>query len=468
MRRANAAVAMLAASLSLASAQAQKVDLTKPPVTPAIPSYKLPPIERNRLPNGLEVVLIDDPRFPMATARLNFAAGSKFDPKDIPGLSEAVATLLTEGTKTRNSRQISEETDGIGGSLNGFTGPDSLTVAGSALSENLPKLLALIADVAINASFPEDEVRLQQQNRAENLRAERSQPSFLAQEKFAQAVYGSSPYAHIAPTEDSIRKMDAKALAAFRAAYLVPNNAALILVGRLGAHDALMKTVASGFGAWARKDLPAAPKIDPPAPKRQIVLVDRPGSVQADIHVGRLAPVRLTSEFFPLNVGNNILGGGGSSRMFADIRERDGFAYDAHSEYATNRDAATFAAVTEVRNEVIEPALKEVLEELDRMANQPVSKDELSNFKNYMSGLYLLRLETQDGLANQLNGMKTLGLPENYLETYVTRVRSVEADQIEGVAKKYMATGDAAIVIVGDAAKIGDAVKKFGEVTVVK
>ena len=97
-----------------------------------------------------------------------------------------------------------------------------------------------------------------------------------------------------------------------------------------------------------------------------------------------------------------------------------------------------------------------------------MTKDELSNVKNYMSGLYLLRLETQDGLANQLNGMKTLGLPENYLETYVTRVRSVEADQILAAAKKYMATGDAAIIIVGDAAKIGDAVKKFGDVTVVK
>jgi zinc protease len=452
----------------LGTGNAQTVDRTKAPETGPIPAFKLPPLERTKLPNGLEVVLIDDARLPLVTSRLTFIAGSKFDPPAVPGLSEAVATLLTEGTKTRNSRQISEETDGMGGAINGFSGPDSLTVAGSALSDNLSKLLTLMADVAINASFPDDEVRLQQQNRAENLRAEKSQPSFLAQEKFAEVVYGASPYAHIGPSEDSIPKMDAKALKAFHDAYLVPNNAALIVLGRLPAHDALLKTIASTFGAWARKDLPAPPKVEPPAPKRQIVLVDRPGSVQADIHVGRLAPTRLTDEFFPMTVGSNILGGGGSSRMFADIRERDGFAYDAHSEYATARDAATFRAVTEVRNEVIEPALKEVLEELDKMANQPVSKEELSNFKNYMSGLYLLRLETQDGLANQLNGMKTLGLPENYLETYVTRVRSVEPQQIQSAAKKYMATTDAAIVVVGDASKIGEALKKFGEVKIVK
>jgi zinc protease len=267
---------------------------------------------------------------------------------------------------------------------------------------------------------------------------------------------------------ESIQKLDVKALANFRDTYLVPNNATLIVLGRLPTHDAVMKTITGYFGSWQRKQAPASPKVEPPAPKRQIVLVDRPGSVQADIRVGRLAPTRLTSEFFPLNLGNNILGGGASSRLFNDVRERDGFAYDAHSEYATSRDAASFAAVTEVRNEVLEPALKEVLEEMDRMGNQPVTKEELANIKNYMSGLYLLRLETQEGLADQLNGMKTLGLPENYLETYVTRVRSVEPDQIQAVAKKYMASGQAAIVVVGDASKIGDALKKFGEVSVVK
>jgi zinc protease len=454
-----------AAALALT---AQTIDRTKPPETPPIPSYKLPPISTVTLPNGLNVVLIQDARFPLVTARLNFPAGSKFDPKDLPGLSEAVATLLIEGTKTRTSRQISEEADAIGGSLYGSSGLDSLTLAGSALSENLSKLMSLMADVAINASFPAGEVDLEKRNRAQNLMSERSQPSYLSREKFAEAVYGSSPYAHIGPTMESIAKMDVKALANFRDTYMIPNNATLIVLGRLPAHDEVMKVITGQFGSWPRKTAAASPKVDPPAPKRQILLVDRPGSVQADIRVGRLAPTRLTSEFFPLMVGSNILGGGMSSRMFTDIRERDGFAYDAHSEYATSRDAASFSAVTEVRNEVIEPALKEVLEEVDRMGSQPVTHEELVNIKNYMSGLYLLRLETQEGLANQLSSMKTLGLPENYLETYVTHVRSVEPDQIQAVAKKYMSSAQAAIVVVGDASKIGETLQKFGEVSVVK
>jgi zinc protease len=109
-----------------------------------------------------------------------------------------------------------------------------------------------------------------------------------------------------------------------------------------------------------------------------------------------------------------------------------------------------------------------VLAEMDKLATTKVEAEELSNVKNYMAGLYLLRLETQDGLAAQLNNMKTLGLPDNYLETYTTHVRSVEPDQIEAAAKKYLSTGQAAIVVVGDASKIGDALKKFGDVTITK
>src|SRR5213079_559792 len=127
-----------------------------------------------------------------------------------------------------------------------------------------------------------------------------------------------------------------------RDAYLVPNNATLLIVGKLPAREELMKTITAQFGSWPQKALPAAPKMEFPAPKQQIVLVDRPGSVQADIHVGGLAPTRVAPEFFPMMVGNAVLGGGTNSRMFRDIREKEGFAYDAHSEYDTNRDSGDF------------------------------------------------------------------------------------------------------------------------------
>ena len=450
------------------TAGAQTVDRTKAPQTPAIPGYKLPPVYETKLPNGLAIVLVDDARLPLVTVRLNFQAGSKWDPAERPGLAEAVASLLNEGTKTRTARQISEETDSMGGSLGGAAGADSLTVSGSALSENLTRLLTLTADVAMNANFPKEEVDLYKQNRIQSLRAQHADPAFLADEKLAQVVYGSSGYAHVGPTLASIQSVDSKVLSDFRDKFLLPNNATLILLGRLPARAGLMQTITQLFGPWQQKPAPAAPNTAPPAPHRQIVLVDRPGSVQADIHVGRSAPTRLNSDYFPLMVGNTILGSGTSSRMFTNIREKEGFAYDAHSEYNTKRDAAHLVAVTQVRNDVIEPALKAVIAELDNMASKPTPSDELTNTKNFLAGIYLLRLETQEGLANQLNAMKTLGLPNDYLETYTTRVRSVEPGQIQEVAKKYIAPEQDAVVVVGDASKIGEALKKFGDVTVVK
>jgi zinc protease len=454
------------AVLMTAALAAQTVDRSKPPESGPIPGYKLPPVYETKLPNGLGVVIVEDSRFPLVTVRLAFHAGSKYDPKDMPGLAEAVATVLTEGTKTRTARQISEETDAIGGSLSGGAGDDGLTIAGGALSDHFQQLMVLLADVARNATFPADEVNLHKQNRLQNLIAQKAEPGFLAEEKFADLVYGSSPYAHIAPTEAALQKLDPKVLTDYRDRYLVPNNGTLILMGKLPAREASMKSITDLFGSWEKKDLPAAPKVDLPAAKRQIVLVDRPGSVQADIHVGRLAPTRVTDEFFPMRVGNTILGGGTNSRMFKNIREKEGFAYDAHSQYDTHRDAADFEAVTQVRNDVIEPALKAVLSELDQISGSPVSAQELTGIKNFIAGQYLLGLETQDGLAGQLNNMKILGLPNNYLETYTTRIRSVEPDQVLQVAKKYMAPGQAVIVVVGDESKIGEALKKFGSVSV--
>src|SRR5262245_22730097 len=143
---------------------AQPFDRTKPPATPPIPDYKLPPIEEAKLPNGLAVLMVEDSRFPLVTARLTFHGGTRNDPSDMPGLAENVAALLIEGTKTRTSRQIAEEMAAIGGNLGGSADPDGLTVAGLALSESGGKLLELLADVARNANFPEDEVSLRKQN----------------------------------------------------------------------------------------------------------------------------------------------------------------------------------------------------------------------------------------------------------------------------------------------------------------
>jgi len=465
MMKASLTLVAIAAAMTLS---AQQIDRNKPPQTGALPAFKLPPTLESTLSNGLRVVLVEDRRFPLVTVRLAFEAGSKFDPKDLPGLSEAVATLLTEGTKTRASRQIAEELAEIGGVLKAASGSDGLTAQGNALAENLPRLLDLLADVTLNASFPEDEVKLYKAKRTQELLNERSDAAFWADQTINAVVYGSHPYSRINPTPESIASLDRDTLARFRDAHLAPNNATLILLGAIPAREEALKLINARFSAWQRRELPARPAPEFPAPKHTLTLVDRPGSVQADIRVGRLAVDQLNRDYFPLLVGNAILGVGASSRLFTDIREKQGFAYDAHSSLRPHKNAGLFTAVTQVRNEVLEPALQAVLKELETIAKERVAAAELTDVKNYISGSFVMGLETQAGLATQLANMKLLGLPANYLETYTARVRPVEPDEIQAAAAKYMEPAAASIVVVGDASQIGKVLEKFGQFTVQK
>ena len=444
------------------------MDTNKPPQTPDLPLFKLPPVFETQLANGLTVLIVMDRRFPMVSARLGFQCGSKFDPSDLTGLSETTGALLTEGTARRSSRQIAEEVAAIGGILHADSSPDFLALTASALSENLPQLLDLMADVARNANFPEDEVALRKQNRKQELIAERSEAGFWADEKFAESVYSPHPYSRQDPTPESIDRLERGALAGFRDCQLVPNNAVLVLLGALADQQQSMEMIAARFGDWANKDTPAAPPAKFPAPKRTIVLVDRPGSVQADIRIGRLAVTRSDPDFFPLLVGNTILGGAAASRLFSNIREKQGYAYDVHSSLAPLKDSGSFGVTTQVRNEVLAPAIDALFAEIEGIAAHDVSAEELATAKNYLSGTFVIRLETHDSLASQLAAVKLLGLPVDYMEKYTHLVRSVTPDEIRAAAGKYIRPDRASIVVVGDASAIGRDLERIGSVSVVK
>ena len=447
---------------------AQTIDRTKPPVSPDPRPYKLPPVYETKLPNGLTIMMAEDTRVPIVTARLVFPSGNRRDPKDVPGLAASTASMLTQGTKTRTYQQIAEQLDSMGASMNAASGADQVTVQGSVLSDKLPQLLELMADVSRNATFPESELALHKQNRKQKLAMDHAEPAYLATEAFRKAVYQEHPYSRIGPTAESLDKIDRKALTEYRDTFLVPNNAYLILVGSLPARAAAMKTITGLFGTWQQKALPEyKPATVPPASK-QMVLVDRPGSVQADIEIGRTAAVKRDTDYFPQVVGSVILGGGTNSRLFSDVREKRGFAYDAHTEPNPLDEAGTLAAVTQIRNEVAAEGLGVVKDHLDRMANEPVSAEELRDAKNLVNGMFLIQLEPQAGLANQLVTMKVQNLPKDYLETYTTKINSVEPAQVQAVAKKYMATENSTVVVVGDAEKLKESMDKLGKFTVVK
>ena len=452
---------------AMSSRAAPQIDRTKPPQTPAIPDIRVPNVKRFQLPNGLVIVAAQDNRFPLTTIRLAFSAGFKYDPQDLPGLSESVAALLNQGTTTRTAKQIAEEAADLGGQISAANQPDSLTLSGSCLSQNTSSFLALIADVARNSTFPEDEVQLYKQNRLQTLREQHSEPDYLGREALAATLYGPHPYSHIGPTDTSLKLLDRKALESFRNAYLVPNNAFLIVVGQLPPPDTLNKLVADQFGSWQRTTLPEYRPPQLPANQKRLVLVDRPGSVQANIYASHLTPTYGSADFFPINLSSRILGGGANSRLFMDIREKRGFAYDAHTETGFSKEVGAVNAVTEVRNEVVEAAVEALNADLQAISNEIVSSTELSDAKASYAGRFILGLERQSALASLLTTVQVMGLPDDYLDTYMTHVRSVEPDQVRATGR-YWTSDTATVIVVGDAQKIGKSLDKFGAIQLQK
>ncbi len=256
--------AALLLTVSLCVVQGQTMDPNQPPKTPDLPVYKLPPVFETKLPNGLTVLLVEDARFPIVSVRLGFPAGSKFDPKELLGLSETTAALLTEGTAKRTARQIAEETAAIGGSLHADSSADSLVMGGSTLSENLPALLNLMADCTLNASFPEDEVALRKRNRKQELILQRADAGYLADEKLSEVIFSPHPYAHMDPTPETIDRLDRAAFVSFRDRFLAPTNATLVLVGALPAREKTRYSRSAGSAvprSKAHRDIGGPPRL---------------------------------------------------------------------------------------------------------------------------------------------------------------------------------------------------------------
>jgi zinc protease len=438
-----------------------------PPKAPPPADFKLPNVVAYKLPNGLQVQLLEDHRVPFVTFNLGIRAGSVLEPADLRGLASVTADMITEGTAKRTSKQIAEEVDFIGGGLKGGSDYDFTLVSGSTLSKYTDRLMDAVSDVVLNPTFPEDELNLQKQNLLQELVMKRSQPDFLLEERFNKVVFGEHPYAVVAPTPESVGKITRQDIVNFHAKNYLPNAAILVVVGDFKV-DQMKALIDKDFGAnWKSGNVVANQLANPPALKgRHIYLIDRPGSVQSSIKLGNVGIKKSDPDYFATLVMNQILGGAAHSRLFLNIREQKGYTYGAYSSFAARREPGAFGAEAEVRSDVTGPALKEFIYELDRIRDAKVTDKELADAKAFLVGSFQLGLETQSGLAQRLLESKLYDLPPNYLETYTQKLLAVTPDDVQRVAKARINAPDMAIVVVGDAKKIKPALDPFAPVTI--
>ncbi|MBS1954013.1 MAG: insulinase family protein [Cyanobacteria bacterium SZAS-4] len=439
-----------------------------PPTAPAPRPFKLPTITSYKLDNGLQVQLIEDHRVPFLTVALGIKAGSALESRDKLGLAEMTADMLNEGTTSKKSKEIADETDFIGGGLKAVSDFDFTIVSGSALSKYSDRLVNLLSDIVFHPTFPEEELKLAKTNLTQALAMKRSEPDFLVEERFHKVLFGDHPYGIVAPTPATIDKIARTDLQEFHDKHYLPNESTLVIVGDFDpAH--LKQEIETKFGSsiWKSGTMPVVTL--PSLPKqsgRKIYLVDRPGSVQSSIKIGNVGISKSDPDYFPTAVANQILGGAAHSRLFLNIREQKGYTYGAYSSVSAHRQPGPFAAEAEVRTEVTAPSLEEFLYELSRIRDVKVTDKELKDAKTYIVGSFQLGLETQAGLAQRLLELKLYDLPDNYLETYSDKVMAVTPDQIRKVARKVIDTNNIVISVVGDASKIKQDLQYFAPVEV--
>jgi zinc protease len=421
----------------------------------------LPRPTSSKLSNGLEVVTVEDKRLPLVSFRLAFRSGDANDPADIPGLSDMMTHLMNEGTEARSSKQIAEEVERIGATLIAGSGSDFTTVSASALSIYADEILELLADVTLRPSFPQNEIDLARENMKQLLIQQRAQPTFLATERVSKVVFGDHPYSRVSATPESLDKMTREGIKSFHDSMMVPNNASMIVVGDFESQT-LLDRLDQLFGNW--KPTSVAPLTFPELPPRQsraAYLVDRPGSEQSNIVIANAAIARTSPDYFPVLLMHTVLGANASSRLFMNLREEKGYTYGAYSNLDARRVAGTFRATAEVRTTVTGASLKEFFFELERIRNQPVSDKELADAKSYLTGVFPIRIETQEGLIEQIVSIRMFNLPDDYLHTYRDNVNRVTAEEIQRVAREYVTPDTAAIVIVGDARTVTEQVKPY-------
>lgn len=452
---------LLLLGLAGAQAAASAADMSRPPAVGPVRPYRPPPRLEFKLPNGLEVLLITDRRLPLVSARLALRRGAASLPAEEAGAMDALAELLTEGTRTRTAKQVAEEADAIGGEISAEAGQDFVALRASALSEHAERLLDLLRETALEPTFPEGEVALRRRNMLAELEVLRGEAAFLADVAYNKRLYGAHPYAVTAPTGKSIARIGRGRLLELHRRFFVPNLAVLILAGDIpeGARAAVEKR----FEGWEPGEAPPqAPAERPREPERKLCLVDRPGSAQTALRLGNVALTEGHPDYFRLLVLNGVLGGSFASRLVSDIREKRGFAYGIGTRIVTHKRLGAFSLGTQVRTEVTVEALKAIVEHLDRIRGEPVAEEELAQAKSILAGRFVRELETLDGAADQFLRAKIHDLPPDWLETYVSKVQAVTREEALAAAKAHIRPGSLVIAAVGDAARIEKDLSAFG------
>ena len=410
-------------------------------------------ITRVTLDNGIVVLVKDNPNNPSVTLRGRLRAGGLYDTDKTSGLAHLATAALQRGTRKRTFQKLNEELDRTGMSFGIGAGMETIGFSGKALIEDFDRLLDLAADVLMHPTFPRVETEKLRAEILADLKEADDDTQHVAYREFRALCYPSAhPYHRLSDgTAKTVKRLTLAQLADFHARYFRPDVTTIVVVGDIRAEQAIEK-IERALGKWkARGDSADHHIPDAPAPQ-QIVKKKTPlaGKTQADVVIGYPGLRRTDPDYYALSLGDLIFGRLGLyGRLGASVRDKQGLAYYVYSGVEANLGAGPWAVHAGVNPKNLDRAIEGIVGEIKRLRAEPVTQDELSEAKDFVTGSLALRLETNDGVAATLGDIELFDLGLDYLQRYPNIIRAITAEQILDVTRKYAQVENYALSIAG-------------------
>ncbi len=430
---------------------APESERVQPPAPGAPVSVAIPATAERTLANGLRVIVAPNRALPLISADLRIASGGASDPDGRAGLASLAADVMQRGTTMRSASEIAREIESLGASLGSGAGVDSSAVSLQTRSDRVDEAFNVFADVARNPAFADEELERARQQALDGLMVSLREPGAIASMAMTRAIYGDAPYgAVVSPTSlQAITRDDA---AGYHETYWRPDNAVLVVTGDVSPESGFA-LAERYFADWARPAaaLPAQPDANAHAAPARTIVIDLPQTGQAAVAMGLRGVARRDDDYFPLLVANNVLGGGYSARLNAEIRIRRGLSYGASSRMEARRAPGPIIAAAQTRNDAATQVYELMRAEIVRIGSEPAPEAEMNARKAVLIGSFGRSVETTSGLAGQISALALYGLPPERLNSYVADVTAVTPDQARAAAARHFQPDQADLVVVGDA-----------------
>ena len=404
-------------------------------------------IQRATLPNGLRIVTEAMPYVRSVSLGIWVGSGSRIEQGPENGISHFIEHMLFKGTKNRSSEDIARSVDSIGGGLDAFTSKELVSYNTKTLDEHVPFAFDILSDLVLNPLFRGEDIEKEKSVILEELKMEADQPEFVLHETFIGNFWkGNGLGKPILGTRETVKRFGGDMLRDFYGRVYSPRNILITAAGNLE-HDNIVRLVEEKFASLAERDRPSAGDI--PKPYAPIILKKKESLEQVHIALGVPAYPLAHAARFPLYILNTVLGGGMSSRLFQNIREKQGLAYAVYSELNLFSDTGCFTVYAGTGVETAKQVVDSVIKEFRIFKDDLIGADELRRAKDHLKGSLMLSLESTS------SRMSNLARQELYFDRFLSldemldNIESVTREQVQSIANEFFQTESIALAMLG-------------------